>query len=219
MTTIIDNPQNPSIRCVSSSKLPPCQEAGSGGFEFSLDSTTCSPKDLLEVTPGGTTNPNADIALAPRGTGAFSFDIPDNAVPGGNCRGNNAVDLQMLRVADTDVASGEASAIGGGAGNSASGNNSCVPGGTGNNCAGAGSLACGSTAGDGGLDGCFVFGDGSAATVATEAGQFVIGSAAANPISLPLTTPTLQVAATVTDLIPITVAGGAQRYIMLSTLL
>ena len=82
------------------------------GSIFSLDNTTYTPKDLLVVPEGDTANSNVDIALAPRGTGAFSFDIPYNAIPGGNCRENNADDLQMLRTLATDVVSGVGSAIG-----------------------------------------------------------------------------------------------------------
>lgn len=49
---------------------------------------------------------NADISIVPKGTGAFTLAIPDNTTTGGNKRGLNAVDLQMSRTANTQVASG-----------------------------------------------------------------------------------------------------------------
>ena len=49
---------------------------------------------------------NVGIVLQTRGTGYIASDAPDNAVAGGNARGDNAVDLQMDRTNATDVASG-----------------------------------------------------------------------------------------------------------------
>lgn len=50
---------------------------------------------------------NADIAIVPKGTGAFTLAVPDNLVAGGNKRGANSVDLQTSRTANTQVASGQ----------------------------------------------------------------------------------------------------------------
>ena len=72
---------------------------------------------------------NFDVALAPRGTGALLADIPDDAVTGGNKRGPNAVDFQMIRSFASQVASGTQSVIGGGIANTALGTNSTVGGG------------------------------------------------------------------------------------------
>ena len=88
---------------------------------------------------------DADIGLAlmPKGNGAFSLATPDGTVTGGNARGQYAVDLQMLRVANTQVASGQYSTmagvsntasaqystVGGGVANTASGHSSTVAGG------------------------------------------------------------------------------------------
>lgn len=48
---------------------------------------------------------NADIAIVPRGNGAFMLSIPDNNTsPGGNKRGLRAVDLSRNRSANTAVA-------------------------------------------------------------------------------------------------------------------
>lgn len=49
---------------------------------------------------------DADIALVPKGNGAFLLDIPDSLSTGGNKRGTNAIDLQISRSSSTQVASG-----------------------------------------------------------------------------------------------------------------
>lgn len=56
---------------------------------------------------------NIDVALVPKGTGAFSLHIADGLVTGGNKRGANAVDLQTSRTAATQVASGTGSFVAG----------------------------------------------------------------------------------------------------------
>jgi hypothetical protein len=58
--------------------------------------------------------------------------MPDGTVSGGNARGQYAVDLQTLRNANTQVASGSCSVIGGGFFNTSSGSYSTVGGGYGN---------------------------------------------------------------------------------------
>ena len=79
-----------------------------------------------------TTTSNANLVLSPNGTGAIIADIPDGAITGGNARGNNAIDLQTVRTAVTQVSSGLNSVISGGAGNTASGQESVIGGGVGN---------------------------------------------------------------------------------------
>ena len=49
---------------------------------------------------------NTDFAIVPKGTGGLLLAVPDNTATGGNKRGNNAIDLQMVRGANTQVASG-----------------------------------------------------------------------------------------------------------------
>jgi len=61
--------------------------------------------------------------------GAFSLQVPDNTVIGGNPRGLGAVDLQTQRTAATQVASGTGSFVAG-VNSTASGNNSIVLGST-----------------------------------------------------------------------------------------
>lgn len=64
---------------------------------------------------------NANLVIAPNGTGALIASIPDGTFIGGNARGQNAVDLQMERNAAENVASGNNATIGGGNSNKASG--------------------------------------------------------------------------------------------------
>ena len=49
---------------------------------------------------------NTDFAIVPKGTGGLLLSVPDNTATGGNKRGTNAIDLQMVRGANTQVASG-----------------------------------------------------------------------------------------------------------------
>jgi nitrogen fixation protein len=72
---------------------------------------------------------NADFAILPKGNGAILASIPDNTTVGGNKRGTNAVDLQMIRLTNAAVASGRNSVISGGYYNTASGQESSVGGG------------------------------------------------------------------------------------------
>jgi hypothetical protein len=75
------------------------------------------------------TTTNANLVIAPNGTGALIADVPDSTPTGGNARGDNAVDLQTYRAGAPEVASGDISVIGGGRGNTASNNYSVVSGG------------------------------------------------------------------------------------------
>jgi hypothetical protein len=91
------------------------------------------------------TTTNANLVIAPNGTGALVADIPDGTATGGNARGIYAIDLQSLRTLNTQVASGQNSVAIGinntssgtssvvlGGSNSASGAFSTIGGGTGN---------------------------------------------------------------------------------------
>ena len=86
---------------------------------------------------------NIGIALTPIGNGAFSLATPGGTVTGGNARGQYAVDLQMLRVANTQVASGQYSTAAGGVSNTASGQYSTVAGGVSNTASGYSSTVAG----------------------------------------------------------------------------
>ena len=75
------------------------------------------------------TGTNVNVGLVPKGSGAIVADIPDATATGGNARGLFAVDLQINRLAATEVASGTESAILGGQQNTASGNTAAIIGG------------------------------------------------------------------------------------------
>jgi hypothetical protein len=81
----------------------------SGGLtEFTEAENTAAPNGTVPVnslTPV-TAATNADVAIVPKGTGAFMLDIPDNTTAGGNKRGARSVDLCMSRVGADRVASG-----------------------------------------------------------------------------------------------------------------
>jgi hypothetical protein len=79
------------------------------------------------------TTTNANLVIAPNGTGALVASIPDGTATGGNARGAYAVDLQMFRDTAGKVASGSHSFIGSGGFNVASGSYSSIGGGFNNN--------------------------------------------------------------------------------------
>jgi hypothetical protein len=67
------------------------------------------------------TETNIGIAIVPKGTGAITAHIPNGAVSGGDARGNNSIDWQMVRLSSNQVASGRSSVILGGENNRSSG--------------------------------------------------------------------------------------------------
>lgn len=77
------------------------------------DLYTASPNNTVNhaslVATGGTTN--VSVSIKPKGTGAFCLAAPDGTATGGNVRGTNAIDLQTLRGAATQVASGSYSVV------------------------------------------------------------------------------------------------------------
>jgi len=109
------------------------------------DDSTVTTETCAVITTDTT---NANLVIAPNGTGALIADIPDGTAAGGNARGDNAVDLQTSRTANTQVASGtEGAVIVGGINNTCSGTNSSVcVGGRGNTSSGARSVVVGGTA-------------------------------------------------------------------------
>ena len=92
-----------------------------------------TPVDSLTAVSAAT---NADFAIIPKGNGAIIADIPDGVVTGGNKRGTGAVDLQLSRLTNTEVASGNNSVISGGYRNTASNTDSSVGGGVANTASG-----------------------------------------------------------------------------------
>lgn len=68
------------------------------------------PVKALQIVDGAT---NVDVAILPKGTGAFMLQIPDGTTAGGNKRGARAADLQTSRASADQVASGLGSFVAG----------------------------------------------------------------------------------------------------------
>jgi hypothetical protein len=78
-----------------------------------------------------TTETNSALVLTPKGTGAFILGPkPDGTAVGGNARGANAVDLQIIKFSASDVASGSNSGLFAGSNNRATATTSVVLGGS-----------------------------------------------------------------------------------------
>lgn len=115
----------------SSSWIP--QAAGGGGLtnwtegvNTSAPNNAGTPVATFTATNAAT---NVDAALIAKGQGATLAQTPDNSTTGGNKRGANATDWQKLRSANTQVASGARSTVGGGQRNTASADETTVAGG------------------------------------------------------------------------------------------
>ena len=92
---------------------------------FGISSASTFTTQVTSVISASTTN--SGIAIVPNGTGAFTLNIPDGTVTGGNARGQYAVDLQLVRGFNYEVASGTYSFTAG-LGNRASGQSSIAMG-------------------------------------------------------------------------------------------
>ena len=91
-----------------------------GLAHFTESVNTAAPNATIPVVTLAATNAatHVDLVLSPKGTsGSLLADVPDNAASGGNKRGVQAVDWQMLRTANTQVAGGANSVISGGTSN------------------------------------------------------------------------------------------------------
>jgi len=72
--------------------------------------------DIYTASPNATVNhlslqatgssTNVSVSIVPKGTGAFSLQVPDGTSAGGNARGANAVDLSTSRSTAAQIASG-----------------------------------------------------------------------------------------------------------------
>jgi hypothetical protein len=125
----------------------------SGGLtEFTEAENTAAPNATVPVnslTPVTATT-DADVAFVPKGAGALLASVPNNLTSGGNKRGQYAVDWQLLRNANTQVASGNRSVILGGFNNRSAADYS-ITGGESNNVTGTHSVALGSGNGISGI--------------------------------------------------------------------
>jgi hypothetical protein len=128
------------------------------------DSTAASLRSRLELR-----------LLGAGGENYIVINGTNNLSVAGNARGLGAVDLQQYRNANTEVASGAESVIGGGALNTASGDYSTVLGGYDNTADGNYSQAAGRQADTNGFNGVFVWADSEAAAfTADRANQFKV---------------------------------------------
>ena len=85
----------------------------SGLTYFTEAQSTAAPNATVNVDSltAVASTADADIAIVPKGNGAFMLDVPDNTAAGGNKRGAGAIDLQVSRAFNTSVASGSNSIV------------------------------------------------------------------------------------------------------------
>jgi hypothetical protein len=77
------------------------------GSDISIDDATTSTQANVAITNQHTGQTNSALVLTPKGTGAFILGPkPDGTSTGGNARGTNAIDLQLIRASASAVASG-----------------------------------------------------------------------------------------------------------------
>ncbi len=122
----------------------PAADNSGGLTNFTENRNTTAPNATVPVHQfiATGTETNIDIALSPKGTGALTAHVADNAITGGNKRGQYATDLQRDRWANTQVASGDNSIVSGGYANTASGLYSTVSGGANNTASNGYSTVC-----------------------------------------------------------------------------
>ena len=118
-------------KSITGQEIIDAASGGGGGLTYFTEAeNTSAPNGTVYVDSltAAASSTNADVAIVPKGTGAFLLDIPDNTTTGGNKRGANAVDLQTVRNAASRVASGTNSVILGGQSNTASNTNTIAGG-------------------------------------------------------------------------------------------
>jgi len=93
---------------------------GGGGLTNFTESQSTYSSSVSSIFEASGTDTNINAVLSPKGNGALIAHEPDGTTAGGNARGNHAVDLQTIRGAATQVASGTYSIIPGGWSNTAS---------------------------------------------------------------------------------------------------
>ena len=93
---------------------------GGGGLTNFTESQSTYNSSVSSIFEASGTDTNINAVLSPKGNGALIAHEPDGTTAGGNARGSYAVDLQTIRGAATQVASGNYSIIPGGWSNIAS---------------------------------------------------------------------------------------------------
>jgi len=106
LKTLSDGSGNDSTLQLSTRRLGILQDTG----------VTTQTSSVIQAT-----TTNANLVIAPNGTGALLAQIPDGTATGGNARGTNSVDFQSSRTDPSQVASGVRSVVLGGVKNQASG--------------------------------------------------------------------------------------------------
>lgn len=122
--------------------------AAAGGVTgFTGSQNTSSPNNTVNASRllVDAASTDADAVLQPKGAGAFLAQLPTASTAGGNKRGANAVDLQRIRNAAGQVASGADSVIAGGNNNTANNGYASILGGFGNTASGSESTTVGGT--------------------------------------------------------------------------
>jgi hypothetical protein len=110
--------------------------AGLTGFTASQDIIAPNATIYANALTATAAVASADIALVPKGVGAFLLAIPDATVTGGNKRGNYAIDFQLVRASAAQVASSNNAGILGGQNNTANATYAVVIGGDTNTASG-----------------------------------------------------------------------------------
>jgi hypothetical protein len=84
------------------------------GSDIVIDDATTSTQNNVAITNQHSGQTNSALVLTPKGTGAFILGPkPDGTTTGGNARGANAVDLQIIRNSAAQAASGTRAFIAG----------------------------------------------------------------------------------------------------------
>ncbi len=119
--------------------------SGAHGLEVTTPASAVNRPEILGAVTGSPSrvgwralgsDANISAVMQAKGTGALIAQFPDNAAAGGNTRGANAVDWQMVRTLATQVASGPRTVINGGDSNTASGSSATISGGARNTASG-----------------------------------------------------------------------------------
>lgn len=137
---------------------------------LNIESDSTVTTQTSSVIKASTTN--ANLVIAPNGTGALIASVPDGTATGGNARGQYSVDLQILRTANTQVCSASYSALLGGENNTVAAGDSVIVAGVGNSLPASGggfkSIVGGQTNTINGVSGWSFIGGGLSNTIGTE---------------------------------------------------
>ena len=167
--------------------------AGGGGSltNFAESINTAAPNDIIysaQLIPSGAAA-DIDFVIAPKGIGAIVSAIPNSISVSGGKRGNYAVDLQLVRSINDQIASSDFSVLIGGTNNKTTGAGSSIVGGNGSTNAGPYAFVAAGHAANISLNGSLSFASGESPTIsanyavamgnhstASGIGSFVVGN-------------------------------------------